>query len=174
MLQNYNRYKILQEFFNFPTYGFLIRELSRKTKISQPSVINHLKFLLKEDLIIKQKAKPYPLFKANRENKVFKILKVFNITLRIKTSGLLDYIWNKTFPNVIVLFGSCAKGEDIESSDIDLFIQAKEKNLILDKYERSLNRKISPFFKENFLRFPKELKNNITNGIILKGYLKVF
>ena len=174
MLQNYNRYKLLQEFFDFPTYGFLIRELSRRTKIAQPSVVNHLKVLLKEGLVIKQEAKPYPFFKANRENEIFKILKVSNMILRIKTSGLLDHILNKTFPDVIVLFGSCARGEDIESSDVDLFVQAKEKRLALDKYEKLLNRKISLFFEENFSRLPKELKNNIVNGIVLKGYLKVF
>ena len=174
MLQKYNRYRLLQEFFDFPTNGFLIRELSRRTGIAQPSVTNHLKALLKEGLVIKQKAKPYPLFKANRENEVFKILKVFNLILRIKTSGLLDYIWDTTFPDVIILFGSCSRGEDVENSDIDLFIQAKEKKLTFKRYEKLLNRKISPFFEEKFLNLPSELKNNILNGIVLKGYIKVF
>ncbi|MCD6464256.1 nucleotidyltransferase domain-containing protein [Candidatus Woesearchaeota archaeon] len=75
---------------------------------------------------------------------------------------------------MIVLFGSCARGEDIETSDIDLFVQAKEKALSLTKYENLLNRKISLFFKQNFLKLSNELKNNIINGIVLKGYLKVF
>ena len=174
MLQNYNRYRILQEFFDFPTKGFLIRELSRRTKIAQPSVINHVKALLEEDLIIKEEAKPYPLFKANRENERFKILKTFNLILRMNSYGLLDYIWDNTFPNVIVLFGSASKGEDIESSDIDLFVQAREKKLNLSKFEKMLNRKISLFFKEDFSKLNDELKNNIINGIKLKGYLKVF
>ncbi len=174
MLQKYNRYKILQEFFDFPTKGFLMRELSRRTRIAQPSVINHLKALIKEGLIVKEEAKPYPVFKANRENEIFKILKIFNLILRIKTSGLLDYIYDSVFPDVIILFGSCVKGEDIENSDIDLFVQAKEKKLNLIKYEKLLNRKISLFFEENFLRLSKELKNNIINGIILRGYIKVF
>jgi len=129
---------------------------------------------LKEGLIIKEKSKPYSVFKANRENEIFKILKVFNLILRIKKCGLLDYIWDNTFPNVIILFGSCAKGEDIETSDIDLFIEAKEKKLDLNRYEKALKRKISLFFKEEFSKLPKELKNNIINGLVLKGYLKVF
>ena len=174
MLQNYNRYKILQEFFDFPTHGFLIRELSRRTKIAQPSVINHLKALLKENLVLKKEAKPYPIFIANRENEVFKILKVFNLILRIKTSGLLDYMYEKVFPDVIILFGSASKGEDIETSDVDLFLQAKEKKLDLTRYEKIFNRKISLFFKEDFLKLNNELKNNILNGIVLKGYIKVF
>ncbi len=174
MLQNYNRYRVLQEFFKYPTTGFLIRELSRRTKLTLPSVINHVKSLLDQGLIIKQDAKPYPLFKANRDNETFKTLKIFDLILKMKTSGLINYIWDTTFPNVIVLFGSCARGEDIETSDIDLFVQAKEKALSLTKYENLLNRKISLFFKQNFLKLSDELKNNIINGIVLKGYLKVF
>lgn len=174
MLQNYSRYRILQEFFDFPSYGFLIRELCRRTKITQPSVVNHLKALLKEKLIIKEKARPYPVFKANRDNEIFRILKVHNLILRIKISGLLDYIWDNTFPDTIILFGSSARGEDIENSDIDIFVQAKEKELVLEKYEKLLNRKISLFFKERFSKLNPELKNNIINGIVLKGYLKVF
>ncbi len=174
MLQNYTRYRILQEFFDFPTQGFLIREICRRTKITQPSVVLHLRELLKDGLIIKEEAKPYALFKANRDNEIFKILKVFNIVLRIKNSGLLDHIWDYVNPDVVVLFGSAARGEDIESSDIDLFVQGKEKKVSLDKYEKALNRKISLFFKENFIRLNPELKNNILNGIVLRGYLKVF
>jgi len=53
-------------------------------------------------------------------------------------------------------------------------VQAEEKKLNLAKYEKLLNRKITLFFEENFSRLSKELKNNILNGIVLKGYIKVF
>jgi hypothetical protein len=33
---------------------------------------------------------------------------------------------------------------------------------------------VSLFFEEHFNELSKELRNNILNGIILKGYLKVF
>ena len=174
MLQNYSRYRILQEFFDFPTKDFFMRELSRKTKISQPSVINHLRALMKEGLIIREEKGLYPTYKANRENEIFKVLKISNLILRMKSSGLIDYIYDTVFPDVIILFGSAARGEDIETSDIDLFVQAKEKKLKLAKYEKQLNRKISIFFKEDFGKLNEELKNNILNGIVLKGYIKVF
>ncbi|MCD6589710.1 nucleotidyltransferase domain-containing protein [Candidatus Woesearchaeota archaeon] len=174
MLQKYSRYRILQEFFDFPTKDFFMRELSRRTKISQPSVINHLRALMKEGLIIREEKGLYPTYKANRENEIFKILKISNLILRMKSSGLIDYIYNTVFPDVIILFGSAARGEDIETSDIDLFVQAKEKKLKLAKYEKQLNRKISIFFKEDFGKLNEELKNNILNGIVLKGYIKVF
>jgi len=174
MIQKYSRYRILQEFFDFPRKDFQMRELSRRTKIAQTSVINHLKALLKEELIIKKKDGIYPSFKANRDNEMFKIYKKFDLILRINQTGLLNYIYDSCLPDCIILFGSASRGEDVEESDIDLFVQAREKKLNLEKYEKLLNRKISLFFEENFSRLNKELKNNILNGIVLKGYIKVF
>ena len=174
MLQKYNRYKILQEFFNFPRRNFHIRELSRITKITQPSMINHLNELVKENLILKEKKGLYPTFRANRENELFKVYKKTNIIIQISQSGLLNYVYDSCLPTAIILFGSASKGEDTEESDIDLFIQASDKKLKLEKYEKILNRKINLFFKENFSKLSSELKNNILNGIMLRGYIKVF
>lgn len=174
MIQKYSRYRILQEFFDFPRKDFQMREVSRRTKITQPSVINHLKALVKEELITKEKKGIYPTFRANRENELFKLYKKSDLILKIKQIGLLDCIYDSCVPNSIILFGSASKGEDVEESDIDLFIQSTEKKLELNKYEKVLNRKIMLFFEENFSRLNAELKNNILNGIILKGYIKIF
>lgn len=174
MLQKYSRYKILLEFFDSPRKDFQMREVSRRTKIAQPSVINHLKALAKEKLIVKEKKGIYPAFKANRDNELFRLYKKLNIIQRIYSNGLIDYIYDSCMPDVIILFGSAAKGEDIEESDIDLFVQAKEKKLVLSKYEKTLNRSIVLFFEENFSRLSSELKNNILNGTVLRGYIKVF
>ena len=89
-------------------------------------------------------------------------------------SGLISYIYDSCLPNVIILFGSASKGEDLDESDIDLFVLSREKKLDFTKYEKLLNREIALFFEENFSKLSPELKNNILNGIILKGYLKVF
>ena len=174
MLQNYSRYKILQEFFDFPRKDFHMREISRRTKISQSSVTNHLKNLLKEGFILKEKKGIYPAFISNRDNLRFRIYKKFGLLLRLHETGLIDYIYDSCFPNSIILFGSSSKGEDIEESDLDIFVQAKTKKLNLKKYEKLLNRRITIFFEDNFLKLSSELKNNILNGIILKGYIKVF
>ncbi|MEK6817190.1 MAG: nucleotidyltransferase domain-containing protein [Nanoarchaeota archaeon] len=174
MIQKYSRYRILQEFFDFPRKDFQMRELSRRAKIAQPSVTAHLKELARENFIVKEKKGIYPTFRANRDSELFKMYKKFDITFRINKSGLLNYIYDSCIPNAIILFGSASKGEDIEESDIDLFIQAKEKKLDLRKYELLFNRKITLFFEENFAKLNAELKNNILNGIVLKGYIKVF
>jgi predicted nucleotidyltransferase len=174
MIENYNRYKILQVFFDKPLKNHQIREISRITNISLPSVINHLKELKKLKLIVEDNTGIYPSLKGNRDNYLFKTLKVNDILLKIKKSKILDYIYEKTYTNTIILYGSCSLGEDTQKSDIDLFIESKYKNLDLSQFEQILNRKISVLFEENFKNLSPELKNNIINGIILKGYLKVF
>ncbi len=174
MLQKYSRYKILQEFFDFPRKDFHIREISRRVNITQPSVINHLRELTNEKLIIREKKGIYPTFRANLDNEIFKIYKKSNLFLRIHQVGLIDYIYDFCLPDSIILFGSASKGEDLEGSDIDVFVQAPEKKLKLEKYEKLLNRKINLFFKERFSKLSNELKNNILNGIVIRGYIKVF
>ena len=74
----------------------------------------------------------------------------------------------------IVLFGSAARGEDTENSDLDIFIQAAAVDLKLGEYEKLLKRKISILLDHNLKEMSKELLNNIINGEILYGYLKVF
>lgn len=151
-----------------------MREISRLTKIAQPSVTAHLKALLGEKLVIREKKGIYPAFRANREDERFRLYKKFNLIARMHEMGLIDQVYDSCVPDAIILFGSASKGEDIEESDIDLFVQAKEKKLDLGKYEKLLNRKTALFFEEKFLRLGNELKNNILNGIVLKGYIKVF
>ena len=142
--------------------------------LAQSSVTNHLKNLLEEGFILKEKSGIYPSFISNRDNLRFRIYKKFSLLIRLYEVGLVDYIYDSCFPNAIILFGSASKGEDIEESDLDLFVQAKTKKLNLIKYEQLLNRKITIFFEDDFLKLSSELKNNILNGVILKGYLKIF
>ena len=178
MLKKDNIYKVLELFFDDPLpegIGFQLREISRKIKLAPKSVKLYLEELEKENLIIKKKHRihKYPVYYANRDHNYFKFLKILNIIRRIKESGLLDYLDEKCMPDVIVLFGSASKGEDVKNSDIDLFLECKEKKVDLFKYEQTLKRKINLFFEENFDKLSEELKQNIINGDKLKGYLRV-
>ena len=75
-------------------------------------------------------------------------------------------------PKSIVLFGSYQKGEDSENSDIDLFVECDKEELDVKIFEKKLGRKIELHFKKDFTLYPKELKNNIINGIVLSGFLE--
>ncbi len=179
MLQNYNKWRVLGVFFGDPLPeggGFQLRELSRKVKLAPTSVKQYLRELKAEGLILesRHRVQGFPLYSANRESERFLCYKKINTLSALSESGLVKYLDNLCMPDVIVLFGSAARGEDIRTSDIDIFLECKEKKLELGKFEKRLGKKISTFFSESFGKLSNELKNNIINGIRLKGYLKVF
>lgn len=163
----------MQQFFDYPRKPFLIRELSRNAKLAHTAVRLHLKALLSEGLIRKEKGGLYPSFKAAKEDSLFKLLKAQNTALRLYSSGLLNAVEKAAYPTCVVLFGSASRGEDTENSDIDLFVQAKSGGIDLSKFEVVLKRKINLFFEPDLKMLSPELLNNIINGSVLYGYLKV-
>ncbi|MEK6834977.1 MAG: nucleotidyltransferase domain-containing protein [Nanoarchaeota archaeon] len=172
MLQNNNSYKILNLFFKFPRKNFQLREISRLTKIALPSTKKYLEELSKNQLILKNRETLYKSYNANLENKDFRLYKKFSTLITLK--DLVTEIENKINPDAIIIYGSASRGEDIEDSDIDLFIIGKEKALNLNNFEKELNRKVHIIFENNIKSLSKEFLNNLINGILLYGYLKVF
>lgn len=173
MLQNYNRYKLLKIFLDNPTENFRLRELSRISKISPVSVINYLKEFEKENLIKKFIKRGVPFYQAVRDNEKFKLYKIISIIYELNESGYVDDLWDKFSPEAIILYGSYAKGESIESSDIDLFVIAKNKQKFVEDFNEKLGKMVHIIFDNDIKKIPKELKNNLANGIVLKGYLKL-
>src|SRR3989344_1663357 len=172
MIQNYSRYRLLQEFFDVPRKSLRMRELSRKIGLAQPSVLNHLKALCKEGLITREEGGLYPTYRANLNAPLFKLLKEQNLVWRLHATKLLEYLDETVKPNCVVLFGSGARGEDHAESDIDLFIQAEERPLELKRFEAALHRKFHLLFEADIRTLPKELLNNLINGQVLYGYLE--
>ena len=172
MLQNYTAYRILRLFFDCPMKGFQLREISRLTKLGMPSVSLHVKRLEKWGFLKKEKGGVYATYKASRSD-AFKLYKRSDMLLRLHESGLIEFLADRLVPDAIILFGSASRGEDIERSDIDILIVAKEGEIDTRKYEKSLKRGIHVIFEPQVDKIPNELLNNIINGIVLYGYLKV-
>jgi len=170
MLEKYNKYVLLKVFLDFPLDSFRLRELSRISGISPASVMNYLKEYEKKGLIRRYEKRGVPFYKAERDNEDFIFYKKISILYEINKSGLIDYLWEGIHPETIILYGSYAKGESIDNSDLDIFIVGKEKKLSLDRFEKILGKEIHLIFEENLKKIPKELKNNLINGIVLKGY----
>jgi predicted nucleotidyltransferase len=174
MLKNYNRYRLLKIFLEYPTEMFRLRELSRLSKISPLSVMNYLKEFGKEGIMKSFKKRDIPFYQAIRDNERFILYKKISIIYEINESGLADELWEKLSPEAVILYGSYTKGESVEESDIDIFIIGKEKEINLTEFEKKLGKKIHLMFEQDVKKIPKELKNNLVNGIVLKGYFKVF
>lgn len=177
MLQNYSTWKVARVFFDEPTKQHYLREISKRSGLAHTSVKNHLK-KLKDFGIIKEEElergeRTYPVYKR-LENEIYKLCKKLDLQYRLEVSGLIDYIQEEVYPDCIVLFGSAARGEDIEGSDIDLYVQGRGSDMDLSPYEESFNRDVQLHFKEELGSYPDELKNNIANGIVVYGYMEVY
>ncbi len=177
MLQKNSISKVFEVFLINPSKKFYLLEISRKIKLAHTSVKIALTQLEKKGLIIriveKKGSRKFPVYKASNSKEFREQKKLYNYKAIVE-SGLSEFLEEKLMPKAIVLFGSYAKGEDDESSDIDLFIECNEERIALDKYTQKLNRSIQLHFNKDFKNYPVELKNNIVNGITLKGYLEAF
>lgn len=168
--------RTLEVFFVSPTKSHYLMGISRKVGIAHTSVKKSLLRLVQlglvEERIERKGSRKFPVYVARREENAFRRQKkVYNFS-SILESGVLEYLEEKLTPKAIVLFGSYRRGEDDESSDIDIFVECKEEPVNLTKFENKLGRKIELHFKEDFTTYSKELKNNIINGIVLSGFLE--
>jgi len=176
MLQKSSMFRTIETFFINPTKKHYLMDISRTIGLAHTSVKKNLDELINLGLIVgsvdKKGDRKFPLFKANLDNKLFKNYKmIYNISVLFE-SKLVDFIDEKLMPKTIVLFGSYQRGEDIEKSDIDLFVECKKHHLEISSFEKKLGRKIELHFNDNFSSYSKELKNNIINGLVLSGFLE--
>jgi predicted nucleotidyltransferase len=178
MLQKSSINQTLNHFFLYPTKAHYLMDMSRSIGIAHTSIKKNLKELLKlkiiKEQIEKKGGRKFPIYSTNLENKLYKRYKIISNFTSLLESGIVDYLTDRLAPKSMILFGSYARGEDTESSDIDLFLECNKEELQLRPYEKKLGRKIELHFNSDFLTYPSELKNNLLNGIILSGYLEVF
>ena len=139
-------------------------------KLSMPTIISSTDTLANEKLVLKTKGKVLTKVMANRENPDFiRHKRLYNLEL-IYTSGIVDCLSNAyNHPKNFILFGSFLRGDDIESSDIDIAVITKKKlNSDLTKYEKLLKRGIN-IHEIDLDKASNEFKANLANGIVLEG-----
>jgi predicted nucleotidyltransferase len=177
MLEKYNRYKLLKIFLFNPTDSFRLRELSRLSKISPPSVMEYLKEFEKEELIKTYVKRDIPFYKSNLDSEKMKSYKKLAILFELENTGLINFLNDKFAPEAIILYGSYSKGEFTEESDIDIFllgVDIAKTKIDIEEYERKLGKTIHLMGEKTLNEVSsKEFKNNLINGIILRGYLKI-
>ncbi|MEK6892800.1 MAG: nucleotidyltransferase domain-containing protein [Nanoarchaeota archaeon] len=165
LVQRCTLWKVAEIFFLEPTKIHFVKEISRKISLSPTSVRIHLSALIKEGLVKAAESEPFNGYRALRENQEFIFEKKIANLIFIKNSGLIEEL-KEMYPRSIILFGSYNKGEDIENSDIDLFIDSKPLKFNLYKVEDYIKRKIHLIFKEEA---NKSLIGSINQGTILFG-----
>lgn len=167
--------KMKEYFFVNPTIKFRVRELERILEFPLPSIIKYCKEFENEGILTKEKHREIVFYKPSRNQEFFIQKRLYNIK-SLYESGLIEYLRKELLNPAIVLFGSYSKGEDIESSDIDIYIETlSSKKISLEKYEKILKRKIQVFKKESLSKIDNaHLANNIINGTTLNNYIEVF
>lgn len=178
MLQISNTFNVAEVFFNEPTKPHYLIEISKKSKLAHTSTKKYL-ISLKKEGIIKESAekkgkRSYPIYTADIDSSEYKNYKKIYNLIKVYDLKIIQFLKDKLMPKSIVLFGSYLRGEDVETSDIDIFVESKKHDLDLSKFEKEFKRKIELHFNEKFNDFPIELKNNIINGEVLYGYLEVY
>ncbi len=166
---------IKEYFFINPTSKLRVREIERTLKLPLPSVIRYCKELEYEGILAIEKTGNVNFYTANRNEAYLLEKKLFNIKI-LYESGLIEYLKQELSNPVVVLFGSYAKGEDTEESDIDLYIETPAKKQVhLEKFKKILKREIQIFPHRNIKEITNHhLANNIINGITVNSYLEVF
>lgn len=149
-----------------------VREYSRIMKISPPTASKILFEYHKQELLLIEKDRNYLFYYADRNSKIFTDLS--RIYWKLKLGSLVNYLNKNLTSPTIILFGSLSKAEAKIDSDIDICILDHKKDFDIAKFESNLKRKVQLFF---FITLEdiknKELKNNIINGYILEGRLKL-
>ena len=173
MFGDSNKYRVLKQFFLRPNKKHQIRELSRQIDLSHPSVKDYITELVEEGFVRKVDGGTYQGYKSD-VNEKFKIYKRNETVRTLQESGLVKELENEFRPNAIVLFGSAARGEDTEESDIDILVVAEEGDFDTEEYEQELQRKINlQFMSQKQIIENKEFSNSLANGTVLRGFLKV-
>ncbi len=169
-----NEYLLLNQFFDEPMNQFGVRELGRQTNLDTKTVMKYLKDFVNKGLILKkvQRSK-FPKYEANRLSKTYKIMKSNVLMNKIAQTGLFDFLEQEFKSRAVVVFGSVQKGTYLKNSDVDIFIQYKERKMELNSFERKLGRDIQILFEENLNNLTEGLRNNIINGNTISGALQL-
>ena len=120
LLAEKNLVRLLSFFLQNPTAEMSQVQIAKKLKLAKGTLIKWIKHLEKLDIISLKKVGATNLCSLRREKSIVKQLKVlYNLSLLASLKKILS---RNGIDIKIYLYGSAARGEDIESSDFDVMI----------------------------------------------------
>lgn len=154
------RMKLLVFFLENPTKEFYESEVKKKTGLSLGAVNKYLKELASEKILLLNKRGKMNFYKLNRENSLVKHLKItHNLSLPVIESMRK---LGKKLGLKIYLYGSVARGEDVEDSDWDFLILGNVKLQSIERDMKPIRRhsskkiRMSIFTKNEWLKMSKK------------------
>jgi len=169
---------------NSDNQGYCLNEIAKSTGISCGTIYPSLTELLETRIVLQRKVGRSLLYTVNKNHILFhKIKELIDFekkSLQIVAEEFASSIPKKNI-KAIVLFGSVARGEFTEKSDIDVLIVYKNKNLkkeidyLIDKLLDTYDVHIIPVFltekeiRERIKIFDNFIINLINEGRLLYG-----
>ena len=174
MILNQTSSTIIEQFFYSGLNRLQTSQIIKKTGHDFKTVKKYLRELKKLGLIKEHEDLKIPTYEANFRNKFFLNIKREEVLNEIFVSKLPEYLNKRLGEKACILFGSCARGDYYEDSDIDLLIQSKKVKISLKKYEMKLKRKINIFYEKKWQNLNSGMKTGLLNdGITINGRLKL-
>lgn len=142
MLIPVRRRKILEVFLKDPFKEVHLREIARLSKVSLNNVDNSMRLFVKDDIFRRREVSNMVFFKPNLENEA--LLKIFEYLelekkkefydknkkiarlLQKYTQDIVDFSNKKI--QLVILFGSVARGQWSKNSDIDILTVVSDKD----------------------------------------------
>lgn len=172
--------KILKIFY-YEKKKLHVRALSRKTGLYGQSIIRYLRKLEKEDFLKSEKDGNMKKYSLRNKKQVYSILTLFDIERydelpTIRKTAIKHYLESlPEKPVYAILFGSTAKNNYEEESDIDILLVTNNKinSEEAEKEADALTTKKISTFQITYKEFKKELKlkeDKVIQSAINTGY----
>jgi len=164
-----NCQKIISFLIQNPGKEYFDRQISKLTDVSRAGTNFALRSLAKEGLIIREKKGRMYFYKTTPNDIFIKYLKILQniISLRPLIEKLKKVVLK------VVLYGSAAKGENADESDVDIFIMTREPGEVQNLIFKAKLRERIQYTTKTPNDFIKSKKNNptfyneIEKGIVL-------
>jgi len=179
MIQLYQKIRqlsVLKLFLEHPYDSYYLRESARLLQMDPMTVKRALDLLVADDILLRTKKKNQILYEANIENPAFRYLKIAYNLSWLRGKKVSEFIKNHMDTvTSILLFGSYAKGENNEESDVDILVISLSKNVPTAELTRILKRDVN-IISFTPAQWSKQAKTNrafyldvILDGIVLFG-----
>lgn len=164
-----NKQKVLKFLAENPSQSLMASEVIKSTKISKAGANIALRELVKTDLVKRSTKGKTHLYQVDSRDPLVKQFKVIGSIAKLYP--LIKKLKNSS--QQIILFGSASRGENLENSDIDLFILTRaeeEARKTIKKFNH--HKKIKAILKNSssFAKLEREdstFYQEIQRGIIL-------
>jgi len=142
---------VLGFFLDNPTSEFSYTEIRGRTKLAKATLSESLKFLVKIGFLESRRIGVTKLYKLKKDSQIIKQFKILHNLMRLSA---LKGVGERNECEIF-LYGSAARGEDTEKSDIDLLVIGKVEK---EKLKEDIVRNLRKLRKETKIQFFSQIE----------------